>query len=200
MGLSMETWRQIEIALQPMALRQRNMIARAQVLLVDDSQQLQSLQVAVPETVPDGEHYQPYGVSSVPLAGAEGVALFPSGDRGHPLIVVASDRRYRPTGGQPGEVTLYTDEGDTIRLARGHAIVFATSGHILQGSAGAAQQALLGNQFLSALGTLVTAIATAVGTSGSPAGATAAGTAITAALTTFQGAAASYLSAKVKLE
>lgn len=117
-GISLETRRQIEMILQPLAMRQRNMIARAQVLLVDDGPGLQSLQVAAPETVPDGEHYQPYGFSSVPLEGAEGVALFPSGDRGHPLIIVMSDRRYRPTGGEPGEVTVYNNTGASITITK----------------------------------------------------------------------------------
>lgn len=118
MGISADTLRQVSMLLQPLAMRQRNMIARAQLLLVDDGKKLQSLQVAVPETVPDGEHYQPYGFSSVPLAGAEGVALFPSGDRGHPLVIAMSDRRYRPTGGEPGEVTVYNNTGASMTLTK----------------------------------------------------------------------------------
>ncbi len=66
------------------------------------------------------------------------------------------------------------------------------------GSTTATQRSLLGDAFLSALGTLVTSIGTAVGTSGSPAGATAAGAAIATALTTFQTAASGYLSQIVK--
>jgi phage baseplate assembly protein V len=123
MGISADTLRQINLLLQPLAMRQRNMIARAQLLLVDDGKTLQSLQIAVPETVPDGEHYQPYGFSSVPLAGAEGVALFPSGDRGHPLVIVMSDRRYRPTGGEPGEVTVYNNTGASMTITKDGDIV-----------------------------------------------------------------------------
>lgn len=118
MGISLETMRQIEALLQPLANRQRNMISRAQLLLVDDGKQLQSLQVAAPETVPDGEHFQAYGFSSIPLAGAEGIALFPGGDRGHPLVIVMSDRRYRPTGGEPGEVTVYNHTGASITITK----------------------------------------------------------------------------------
>lgn len=118
MGLSPETLRQIGMLLHPIRLAQRNMISRAQVLLVEDGKTLQLLQVAAPETIPDGEHYQPYGFSSIPLPGAEGVALFPGGDRGHPLVVVVSDRRYRPTGGEPGEVTVYNNTGASIRITK----------------------------------------------------------------------------------
>jgi len=64
------------------------------------------------------------------------------------------------------------------------------------GSSAAAQSVLLGETFLSALAALVTAIGTAVG--GLPGGA-GAGTAITGALATFQSAAVTYSSQKVKV-
>jgi len=38
-------------------------------------------------------------------------------------VVAVDDRRHRPTGGQPGESGLYSDEGDEIRLARGNVII-----------------------------------------------------------------------------
>jgi hypothetical protein len=67
------------------------------------------------------------------------------------------------------------------------------------GGSPAPHSALLGEPYLSAFATLVSAIGTAVGTSGTPAGATAAAGAIATALATFQGAVATYLSQKVKL-
>lgn len=118
MGISADTLRQVAMLLRPLAMNQRNMISRAVVNLVDDGKALQSLQVSAPETIPDGEHYQPYGFSSVPLAGAEGVALFPSGDRGHPLVIVVTDRRYRPTGNEPGEVTVYNHTGASVTVTK----------------------------------------------------------------------------------
>lgn len=119
------------------------MVARGVVQLVNDATQMQLLQIGVlagEDIEGDGkgaEHFQPYGFSSVPLAGAEAVAVFPNGDRGHPLVVVVDDRRHRPTSGQSGEVCLYTDEGDVIRLGRGHVISLETSGEVRLGSASA---------------------------------------------------------------
>ncbi|HET7500658.1 MAG TPA: phage baseplate assembly protein, partial [Kofleriaceae bacterium] len=95
--------------MRPIANRIANSIARCVVQLVSDEKTLQALQIGVlsGETIDHAEHYQPYGFTSVPLPGSsdgvpEGVVVFPNGDRSHPLVVVVSDRRHRPTGGQPG--------------------------------------------------------------------------------------------------
>ncbi len=112
-GISRETLAQLQHLLRPIASRVANTVARAVVELVNDGVKLQALQVGVlaGETVDAAEHHQPYGFSSVPLGGAEAVLVFPNGDRGHPLAVAVSDRRYRPTGGEPGEVTMYSHTG-----------------------------------------------------------------------------------------
>lgn len=189
--------------MRPIATRIANSLARAVVQLVDDSKQLQLLQLGVlaDESVDDAEHHQPYGFASVPLAGAEAIVIFPNGDRAHPLVVAASDRRYRPTGRTGGEVCLYTDEGDIIRLGRGHVISLATSGTVKLGSASATDGAIKGTTrntaeqvFLSAMGTFVGAI---VPGTGAPAPALAT---FAAAITTFASAASSAISTKVKLE
>lgn len=205
MPIDRDMLRQIGHMTRPLSTRLSNLIARGPVLLVDDSAGMQLLQVGglANETIEGSkgvEHFQPYGFSSVPLTAAEHVTIFPNGDRGHPITIAAPDRRYRPTSGQAGEVVMYTDEGDTIRLGRGHVMTLSTSTRLNLGGDSASQAGVLGDALLTALGTLVTAIATAVGTSGTPAGATAAATAITTALTTFQTAASGFLSTKVKLE
>lgn len=108
--------------LRPLATRLANVIARATVQLASDGLKLQLLQLGVlaGETVDNAEHHQSYGFSSIPLAGAEAVVIFPNGDRSHPLAIAVSDRRYRPTGGQPGEVTVYNNVGSkVVMLASG---------------------------------------------------------------------------------
>lgn len=194
---------QLRHLMRPIATRVANSVARAVVSLVDDSKMLQLLQLDVleGETIDGAEHHQPYGLSSIPLAGAEAVVVFPNGDRGHPLVVAVSDRRHRPTGGEPGEVSIYTDEGDVIRLGRGHVISLVTSGQVRLGSASAADAAIKGTTrntaeqtFLTALDVYVSAIqpiadplnvATPV---------------IKAAIAAFKTAVGSALSSKVKLE
>jgi phage baseplate assembly protein V len=122
MAIGRDTLGQMRHVLRPLANRLANSIARAVVQLVDDGTKLQLLQLGVlaDETVDAAEHHQPYGLASVPLAGAESVVLFPGGDRSHPLVVVTSDRRYRPINGEPGQVALYHYTGSKIvMLANG---------------------------------------------------------------------------------
>lgn len=118
---------QLRHLLRPLATRVVNTVARAVVQLVDDKKKLQLVQLGVlaGETVEGAgggaEHFQPYGFTSVPLVGAEGVTLFPNGDREHPLLIAVADRRYRPTGGEPGQVTLYHYSGSKMfMLANGN--------------------------------------------------------------------------------
>jgi len=141
MSLSHDTLRQIQALVRPLSRRVANSIARAVVQLADDSAKLQVLQLGVlaGESVDDAERLQEYGFTSVPLAGAEAVVLFPNGDRAHPLVVAVDDRRYRPTGLQPGEVAMYnnvvatlvllTENGDVeIRPAAGREVFVRSAG------------------------------------------------------------------------
>lgn len=116
--------------LRPLATQVANLVARGVVRLADDSAKLQLLQVTVGpgETRDRLEHLQAYGFTSVPLAGAEVVVLFPGGRRDHGLVVASGDRRHRLAGLQPGEVALYTDEGDAIVLKRGSLIEIGRGG------------------------------------------------------------------------
>lgn len=109
---------QLERLLRPLASRIANMVSRAVVQLVDDAKGQQAVQLGalLGETVDDAEHFQPYGFASVPLAGAEAVVVFPNGDRSHPLVIAAADRRHRPTGADPGTVIVYNKDGAKITL------------------------------------------------------------------------------------
>lgn len=118
MAISREDVRLLQKLFRPLAQRVTNMVARGVVRLVNDGKKLQLLQVGgFPGGPIDGAaHYQPYGFSSSPLAGAEAVVLFPSGDRERPIVVAVSDRRHRPTGGKAGEVTMYSHTGARARM------------------------------------------------------------------------------------
>lgn len=104
--------------LRPLATRIANTVARAVVDLVDDSTDLQELQLVVldGEVVADAERFQDYGFTSVPITGAEAVVLFPNGDRAHPLVVAVDDRRNRPINLQASEVALYSQNGQRVLL------------------------------------------------------------------------------------
>lgn len=121
MPLTRDDVAQLAHLLRPIATRVANSVARSVVRLVNDSTKMQLVQLGVllgedVEGAKGAEHFQPYGLASVPLSGAEGVVLFPNGDRSHPLVVTISDRRSRPTGGDPGDVTLYNAAGAKVRM------------------------------------------------------------------------------------
>lgn len=96
------------------------MVARAVIKTVDDTTKMQLVQASLlaGELRDKVEHFQPYGHTSVPFDGAEAVIIFAGGNREHGLCVVVDDRRYRLTGMEPGEVALYDDQGQVVRLKR----------------------------------------------------------------------------------
>lgn len=104
------------------------MLVRGTVVLVDSAKKLQALQMRLTAgEVKDGlEHFEPYGYTSNPLAGAEGIAAFIGGDRSHGVLLVVADRRYRIQELKPGEVAIYTDEGDKVHFKRGRIIDIET--------------------------------------------------------------------------
>lgn len=104
------------------------LLARGTVVLVNSANKLQSLQMRLTagEVNDDMEHFEPYGFTSNPLAGAEGIATFLGGDRSHAVVLVVADRRYRLKALAPGEVAIYTDEGDKVHFKRGRVIEIET--------------------------------------------------------------------------
>lgn len=100
--------------------RVRGMVARAIVRLVDDARQAQELQLDLltDESQDAVERFQNYGFTSVPHPGAEVLVVFAGGLRSHGVVLAVEDRRYRLTGLQEGEVALYDDLGNIVKLGR----------------------------------------------------------------------------------
>jgi phage baseplate assembly protein V len=109
-------------------MNMKNLLARGTVVLVDAAKKLQGLQVRLTagELKDGAEHFEPYGFTSNPLAGAEVLTAFIGGDRSHAVVLVAADRRYRIQALASGEVAIYTDEGDRIHFKRGRIIDIET--------------------------------------------------------------------------
>ena len=105
------------------------LLARGTVVLANSATKLQSLQMRLTagEVNDDMEHFESYGFTSNPLAGAEGIATFLGGDRSHAIVLVVADRRYRLQSLAAGEVAIYTDEGDKIHFKRGRIIDIKTA-------------------------------------------------------------------------
>lgn len=105
-----------------------SLFVRGTVVLADAAKKLQTLQMRLfaGEVKDNLEHFEPYGWTSNPLEGAEGITAFLGGDRSHGVVLVVSDRRYRIREMEPGEVAIYTDEGDKIHFKRGRIIDIET--------------------------------------------------------------------------
>src|SRR5690606_20381740 len=110
-------------------IRLANILARGFVTLVNDNLKTQGLQISLMHGEPAEavEHFQPYGLTYKPHLGAEVLAVFVGGDRGHGIALAVGDKRYRIRPLEEGEVAIYTDEDGNegkhrIHLKRGRVI------------------------------------------------------------------------------
>lgn len=112
-------------ALGPLARRIGNLVARGTVAAVNAATKMQGLQVRLlAGEVKDGvEHFEPYGFTSHPNAGAEAIAAFFDGDRSHGVVLVVADRRYRLKGLAAGEMAIHDDQGQKVHLTRSGIVV-----------------------------------------------------------------------------
>lgn len=121
--------RVINRLLGPLTRGLRGMVLRGVITLVNDAAALQRVQLqmrGMPQ--PDGsvgaeradnlEVIGHYGITSVPHTGAEAIMLSINGVKAHGVIIAVDDRRYRLTGLQEGEVALYDDLGNVVKLGR----------------------------------------------------------------------------------
>lgn len=153
----------LQQALRPLRQQLQNLVARAVVDLVNDGAKMQALQVTIldGETRDDAERFQQYGLTSVPLEGAEAVVLSVGGRRDHLLVLAVDDRRNRLKDLEAGEVALYTYEGAKVHLKRGRIVV--EDSEIRLGSDAAANYVALANLVQAELTSLKTKIAAASG-------------------------------------
>ena len=100
----------IRDSLAPVRRRVRLMVSRAVLNAVNDAGGIQVVQVKLldGETRDGVERMQNYGLTSVPLPGAEGLGVSVGGSRNHVVVVVMDDGRHRMKGLKPGEVAMYT--------------------------------------------------------------------------------------------
>ncbi|WP_175845134.1 phage baseplate assembly protein V [Burkholderia arboris] len=78
------------------------------------------------EPAADLEMFQHYGLTSVPPAGSMMVIVPIGGKTSHGIIIGTEHGTYRLKNLKPGEVALYTDEGDSVVLGRGRVITMTT--------------------------------------------------------------------------
>ena len=106
--------------IQKQARRVMGMITRGVIEAVDDAPTLQTVQISGMEgELFDGvEHFQPYGFAAHPHTDAEAILLSAGGTRSHGLVIIAADRRYRLRAMEAGEVAIYDDLDQVVRLKR----------------------------------------------------------------------------------
>lgn len=110
--------------------RLQMMVGRAIIAAVRDTTGIQEVQVELlADEVQDGvEHFQPYGLTAHPKAGAEGLAVAVGGLRSHAIVLAVGDRRYRLTGLSEGEVALHDDQGQKVHLTRAGIVIESALG------------------------------------------------------------------------
>lgn len=125
------------------------LVERGSVVLSTASTKLQALQLKVSgeATDDDLEHFEPYGITGRPkdpdsTGTAEAVALSLGGNRDHQIVICVSDRRFRITGLNKGEVAVYNFTGATLKIDdAGNLVLTPKAGEeVLLGGAGASKE------------------------------------------------------------
>jgi phage baseplate assembly protein V len=102
----------------------QRLASAARIMRTDDGTQIQVVQVEIlGGELRNIQRLQDYGITSVPLPGAEGIALSLNGQRGRTVMIKADDGRHRPVDLQPGDVCLYTNEGTVVHLQKGRKVL-----------------------------------------------------------------------------
>lgn len=108
------------------------MVAPVKILATDDTGPVHKVQMRVTpsEVIDQVPVLQLYGIASHAQPGSDAQAMFTAGNRASPVIVATGNQQARLRGLQPGEVALYTDEGDYVKLARGRIVEINCGGHV----------------------------------------------------------------------
>jgi len=118
----------IDRLLGPLRRKIMSVVARGVVKLIHNEFGMQKLQSTglKGETMDDLEFFENYGFTCFPFEDSESLIVFPQANREHGIVIAVADRRYRLKDLEQGEVALYTDEGDSIKLCRGNRIEITT--------------------------------------------------------------------------
>jgi phage baseplate assembly protein V len=113
--------------IQPLILRSLNQVIRGEVARAVETTKMRGLQVTLREgddpTDDTTEHFEPYGFTSAPKAGAEALVVTLGGAADLPVVIVAADRRYRLLGLANGEVAIHDDQGQKVHIKRDRVVV-----------------------------------------------------------------------------
>ena len=101
---------------------------RSVLTQVDSARKVQLVQAdaLAGEQLQDNEQFQDYGFTSNPPPGTMAVVLPLGGRTSHGIVIATEHGDYRLKALKPGEVALYTDEGDKFHFKRGRVIDLET--------------------------------------------------------------------------
>lgn len=90
-------------------------------VMTTSSTPMQTMQVEVTngELKDEAEHYEPFGFTSHPPAGSDGLIAFIGGDRSNAVVICMAGRAGRVTGLAEGDVAIYSQGGAVIKLVGG---------------------------------------------------------------------------------
>lgn len=94
------------------------LVLRGRLTLIDDTKAAQLVQVKfksddIRDKLP---RVQDFGVTSVPLPGADVIVVNLAGERSNGVVIAVNDQARRPTGLQAGDVCVYDGHGHTVRF------------------------------------------------------------------------------------
>lgn len=120
----------VESQIERLNRRVLTMIAPARIHTTDDTGNIHSAQIGLsstPEVIDKVPVTHYYGFHTNVPPNTDAIVMFGNGDRSRPVIVGHNDISSRPKNFKPGEVALFTNEGDTpgssngLMFARGEA-------------------------------------------------------------------------------
>jgi phage baseplate assembly protein V len=97
------------------------LVAPVKITATDDTGPVHRAQIRgfPPETIDAMPVLQIYGLASHAMPGSDAIAIFAGGDRSNGMIIATGNQQARLRNLKPGEVALYTDEGDKLVFSRG---------------------------------------------------------------------------------
>jgi len=121
--------RLIEKMLAPLKRRLALLVTRGVVKMIKDTGGLQTLQLTAlaDETLDGVERMQQYGLTAHPHPESDALILNVGASRSHPIVIAVDDRRYRLKLAE-GEVALYDDLGQAVKLTRGGIVLESALG------------------------------------------------------------------------
>ena len=129
--------RELQSQIDKLYRRMLMAVAPTLIAATDDSGPIHKVQVSIngtPETIDNVGVMQIYGLASHAPPGTDATALFMGGLRSNPVIVATGNQEARLKNQKPGEISLYSDEGDAISLKRGNNVAITTKTATIAGS------------------------------------------------------------------